>query len=80
MDPDSVKSRRDDQSAILPVIALPGKVIFPRVRQPLNVARAMGGIGDKICDKYESSYTIAESKRERNRKCRGPMTCIALAP
>ena len=47
MDPDSVKARRDDQSTVLPVIALPGKVIFPRVRQPLNVAREMGVLATK---------------------------------
>ena len=29
MDPDSVNTRQDDQSTILPVIGLPGKVIFP---------------------------------------------------
>jgi ATP-dependent Lon protease len=47
MDPDSVNTPQDDQSTILPVIALPGKVIFPRVQQPLNVARTMGVLATK---------------------------------
>jgi len=47
MDPDSVSTRQDDESTILPVIALPGKVIFPRVNQPLNVARKMGVLATK---------------------------------
>ena len=47
MDPDSVNTRQDDQSTVLPVIALPGKVIFPRVRQPLIAARTMGVLATK---------------------------------
>ena len=47
MDPDSVNTRQDNQSTILPVIALPGKVIFPRVRQPLIAARTMGVLATK---------------------------------
>ena len=47
MDPDSVNTRQDDQSTVLPVIALPGKVIFPRVRQPLIAARSMGVLATK---------------------------------
>ena len=47
MDPDSVNTRQDDKITVLPVIALPGKVIFPRVRQPLIAARPMGVLATK---------------------------------
>ena len=47
MDPDSVNTRQDDHNTTLPVIALPGKVIFPRVRQPLIAARTMGVLATK---------------------------------
>ena len=47
MDPDSVTTRQDDKITVLPVIALPGKVIFPRVRQPLIAARPMGVLATK---------------------------------
>lgn len=47
MDPDSVITRQDDHNTTLPVIALPGKVIFPRVRQPLIAARTMGVLATK---------------------------------
>ena len=47
MDPDSVTTRQDDHNTTLPAIALPGKVIFPRVRQPLIAARAMGVLATK---------------------------------
>lgn len=47
MDPDSVDTHQDDESKKLPVIALPGKVIFPRVRQPLIAARTMGVLATK---------------------------------
>ncbi len=47
MDPDSVTIRQDDKITVLPVIALPGKVIFPRVRQPLIAARPMGVLATK---------------------------------
>ena len=47
MDPDSVITRQDDHNTTLPAIALPGKVIFPRVRQPLIAARTMGVLATK---------------------------------
>lgn len=47
MDPDSVITRQDDHNTTLPVITLPGKVIFPRVRQPLIAARTMGVLATK---------------------------------
>lgn len=47
MDPDSVTTRQDDHNTTLPAIALPGKVIFPRVRQPLIAARTMGVLATK---------------------------------
>jgi ATP-dependent Lon protease len=47
MDPDSVNTRQDDHNTTLPAIALPGKVIFPRVRQPLIAARTMGVLATK---------------------------------
>ena len=47
MDPDSVNTRQDDHNTTLPVIALPGKVIFPRLRQPLIAARTMGVLATK---------------------------------
>lgn len=47
MHPDSVNTRQDNLNTILPVIALPGKVIFPRVRQPLIAARTMGVLAMK---------------------------------
>ena len=47
MDPDSVNTRQDDHNTTLSVIALPGKVIFPRVRQPLIAARTMGVLATK---------------------------------
>ncbi len=71
MDPDSVKSRRDDQSAILPVIALPGKVIFPRVRQPLNVARAMGVLATKYAINT-NHHILLLNQKEKETENAGP--------
>ena len=64
MDPDSIRTRRDNQSAILPVIALPGKVIFPRVRQPLIAARTMGVLATKYAISTDHLLLLVNQKEK----------------
>ncbi|MDE0300852.1 MAG: endopeptidase La [Candidatus Poribacteria bacterium] len=71
MESDSVETRQDDQSTTLPVIALPGKVIFPRVRQPLIAARTMGVLATKHAIESNQSVMLLNQK-EKEAENAGP--------
>ncbi|MCZ6676376.1 MAG: endopeptidase La [Candidatus Poribacteria bacterium] len=62
MNPDSRTNHPVDEVCILPVIPLPGKVIFPRANTPLNVIRQIGVRAAKYATRADQDVILLNQK------------------
>ncbi|MFB3041671.1 MAG: endopeptidase La [Candidatus Poribacteria bacterium] len=62
MNPDPINPHDEDEIYILPIIPLPGKVIFPRARQPLVVTRKKGVLATRSALEKDGRILLLNQK------------------
>ena len=73
MTADSTQDHLADEVSILPVIPLPGKVIFPRTNMPLNVSRTKAGVkAAKYALRTDQNIILLNQKTPSKEESLGP--------